>query len=643
MRLNKSRDILDYFIKHSSRDLSIKRISDKFGISEKQVKNYVKQLNESTSPNTIIVQINSNEYHLCDDYKSYMHLFDQTEYLPKDRMSNILSKLLLSAKPLDIFDLADELYVSRPTIDRDLARIRRNISAFNLNVLIKNDQISLVGTEKDKRRLTSSLITSDYYANFMSSDKTKYLNESYQIDFLKQNLKKIFDESHIIFNDYSLNNIVLHLVITIDRLKQQYEITGNLPSNLTTNMKKEVTENTVSFLEENYDVVFSESEKQNLAMFLSCNLAAVDYNFINSKNISAYISDESEQLTQLILLKIKEYYALDDFDELFVTRFMLHIDNLLKRINTNFSVRSPIAKEIMSTYPLIYDIAVFVADIIHAETRQFINQDEISLIALHIGSFFESNQINKNKLTAIYVYSNYHEFYRYNIEKIQKLFSDLLNVKFSISADTYESSNIKADIVISELQFPKKNIIVISPFITESEISTIRSHTDVLIHRQKYDQFESAFKYMFEEKLFFTNLTGIDEFQVINKILNKIEPLDYFMPTFPNDVIKREKLSSTCFHNGIAIPHSISQQVNKSFISFTCYDKGQTWNDETVKLVILIGIAYHERKMFRSVFNQLISIFTNAAHVLSVSKCKTYDEIINTTKAILDDMYKYHF
>ncbi|MFA9378306.1 MAG: transcription antiterminator [Lachnotalea sp.] len=643
MRLNKSSDILDYFIKHSSRNLSIKRISDKFGISDKQVKNYVKQLNESTSPNTIIVQIAPNEYHLCDDYKSYMHLFDHSEYLPKDRMSNILSKLLLSAKPLDIFDLADELYVSRPTIDRDLTRVRQNISALNLNLLIKKDQVTLVGTEKDKRRLTSNLITSDYYAIFMNSDKIKYLNESYQIAFLKQNLKKIFDESHIIFNDYSLNNIVLHLAITIDRLKQQYEITDIFPSNLTTNIKKEVTENTVSFLEGIYHVVFSESEKQNLAMFLSCNLATVDYNLVNAKNISAYITDASEHLTQLILLKIKEYYALEDFDEIFVTRFMLHINNLLKRINTNFSVHSPLAKEIMSTYPLIYDIAVFVADIIHTETKHFINQDEISLIALHIGSFFESNQVNKNKLSVIYVYSDYHEFYRYNIEKIQKLFNDHLNVKFSISADNYESSDITADIVMSEVPFPKKSIIVISPFITESEISIIRSHIDVLIHKQKYDQFESDFKYMFEEKLFFTNLTGIDKFQVINKILNKIEPLDYFMPSFPDDVIKREKLSSTCFHNGIAIPHSISQQINKSFISFTCYDKGQTWNDETVKLVILIGIAYPERKMFRSVFNQLISIFTNEAHVLSVSKCRTYDEIINTTKAILDDMYTYHF
>lgn len=635
MRRNKSRDILDYFIKHSSRTLSVKRIADKFGISERQVKNYIKQLNEQTNPNDIIIQSAVNEYCLCTDYKSYMSVFEHTEYLPKDRISYILSKLLLTSESLDVFNLADELYVSRPTIERDLVSVRKNIIPFNLSLLMKNDKISLSGTEKDKRKLTSHLITSDYYSNFMSSDKTNCLNSSYEIDFIKQNLIQIFNECHFIFNDYSLNNIALHLIITIDRLKQNHKINDILPSNITTNIEKLAAVQIASFLNANYDVTFTDSELKNLTLFLSCNLSTVDYNFVSADNISRYTSTKSDYLTRLILLKIKEYYALEDFDEIFITRFTLHINNLLKRLDTNFSVHNPISKEIMSTYPLIYDIAVFVADIIHSETGYFINQDEISLIALHIGSFIENSHTNKNKLSAIYVYSNYHEFYQFNIEKIQKSFSEQFNIKYSISADNYASSNIDADIIISEIPITNKNVIVVSPFITENEMSIIRSNTESLIHNQKFEQFNSDLKYLFDKDLFFTNISGLNEYKVIDEILNKIEPLNYFMPSFREEVIKREQLSSTCFHNGIAIPHAISQQANKSFISFTCYEKGQLWNDEPVKLVILIGIAYHERKIFRSVFNQLVNLFSNEANVIAISKCKTYDEIIGTISEII--------
>ena len=121
-----------------------------------------------------------------------------------------------------------------------------------------------------------------------------------------------------------------------------------------------------------------------------------------------------------------------------------------------------------------------------------------------------------------------------------------------------------------------------------------------------------------------------DEFNIIENILNKIEPLIILIQLSRKTFSKREKLSSTCFQHGIAIPHSISQQVNKSFISFTCFDKYQQWGDDQVKLVIIIGIAYHERKIFRSVFNHLVKVFTDQASIQMISKCRTYEELVKT-------------
>ena len=45
MRRNKSKDILDYFINHYPQSLSIKKISDKFGVSDRQIKIYIKHIN----------------------------------------------------------------------------------------------------------------------------------------------------------------------------------------------------------------------------------------------------------------------------------------------------------------------------------------------------------------------------------------------------------------------------------------------------------------------------------------------------------------------------------------------------------------------------------------------------------------------
>ena len=67
--------------------------------------------------------------------------------------------LVLSDTPINIFDLADELYVSRPTVESDLLKVRRTISPFKLTLDTKNDVVSISGPEKDKRRLVSYMIT----------------------------------------------------------------------------------------------------------------------------------------------------------------------------------------------------------------------------------------------------------------------------------------------------------------------------------------------------------------------------------------------------------------------------------------------------------------------------------------------------
>lgn len=628
MRQNKSREILEYFIKHSDHNLTVKELAGEFGISVRQVKNYIRHLNMETEPDHIIEALSSNEYRICKNYRDYMHLFSQQEYLPKNRVSIIISKLLLSDEPVDIFDLADEMYVSRPTIESDLNRIKRIVSQFQLTLHTQNDMVFLDGGEKEKRKLTSYMINNEQYSDVMSTGNTKYLSHAYQSDFLKKSLMKIFDECYFAYNDYSLNNIILHLIITIDRLKRNYELTDVLPFNMVTGIEKRAAARIASFIEEAFEVKFSDSEMLNLALFLSCNLSTIDYSFVNSKNLGAYIDAQSMELTESVLKMMKEYYDIDEFDDIFITRFGLHINNMLKRLRNHYSIRNPITDEFMLTYPLIYEIAVSVADRIHAKTGYIIERDEIALIALHIGSFLENNQKNKHKLSAVYIYSNYHNFYQYNIEKIQKQFQDSLNIKYKISVDAYVNSDMKADIIISECPMPNQDITAVSPFVTDLELSAIQEKIKSIKRQKDNREFQESFTYMFHEDLFFRNLNGNDEFEVIRKILEKIAPLQYFQQSFIEDVLHREKLSSTCFHNGVAIPHSISQHVSHSFISFTCFDKGQLWNGETVYLVIAIGIAYQERKMFRHVFNQLVNIFTNKMTVFSISKCKDYNEIV---------------
>lgn len=634
MRKNRSKEILDHLIKHSGTSFSAKEFSEKLGISERQVKNYIRQINDRTKPDVMILSKSSGLYKLCDNYLELLHMFQKPEYLPKERASIILSKLLLSKESLNIYDIADELYVSRPTIESDIKRIKKMIDPFNVNITISNDYLSINGSEKSLRRVTSYMITNTEYKGFLLEDENLFLKGGYQLEFIKNNLIDIFEECNFIFNDYSIHNVLLHLIIVIDRLTEHYEI-EEMPIPIEV-AKSEMQAATLiaDFLEKNYHIVCSETERLNLAVFLSCNLATMDYKIMNSNLVKDYIEEECYNLTKHILERITDYYYLEAFDDIFFTRFVLHINYLLKRLHSGFSAHNPMCHDIQQTYPFIYDIAVFAAQIIQEETGISIGKEEISLIALHIGGFIEGSQINKNKISAIYIYADYHGFYQTNVYTLQQKYSDQLNLQYCISIKDYKNTPITAEIVISEVSLD--NSILVSPFITQEQLKKVGILIESKIRKKELDSFNLSLRQMFTEDIFFQNISGENKYRILENIGNQLIEKGYADQIFIESVIKREQLSSTCFTNGLAIPHAISPNVKKSFISFTRYDQGQVWDDEkNVSLVIFIGIAYPDRKIFRSVFNHLLKLFEKQAAIIEVAKCKTYEKTIGTINHLI--------
>lgn len=626
MRKNKSKDILNYFVNHSKRSIDVNEISQQFGVSTRQVKNYIRQLNNKISPNEIII-ISKNECTLVANYKDYLNKFEQPEYTPKERNAYIISQLLTNNENINIFDIADTLYVSRPTIESDLKKIRKQIESFQLELHTKDDVLYITGREKNKRKLMSYMLVNTEYNGF------SFKEDDPDVVYIRNEIMKIFDELNFVYTDYSINNIMMHLIITIDRLKHNYYIEELPPVFQTTHIEIDASNRICDLVEKVYSIQVSDMERNNFAVFLSCNLATVDYNVVDTNQIQNYVNPESISLVSYILDEIIDFYYLEPFDEIFFARFVLHVDNLLKRQRTHFSAHNPLANEIKQSYPIIYDIAVHIAQLFNKKTGYQINQDEISLIALHIGSFIENNNINKSKVTGLYVYEDYHGFYQHNISILQRKFGNELNLKYSISKSNYQKSNIEADIIISEV--PLKGSIRVSPFISERQLLEIQDQIMAQEKSKDIQQFKESLATLFTEELFFTNIYGKDEFEVIQKLGEQILPYQLFNQDFIESVYQREKISSTCFTKRIAIPHAISQQVKKSFISIVCYEKNQPWGNESIQLVILIGISYPERKIFRSVFNHLVKLFENENNINAISKCKSYKEVTNTIISLL--------
>lgn len=622
MRNNKSQEILQYFTKNKTEQITINKLSDVFLVSPRQIKNYINKINEDKE---IIVK-KDRGYTLSDNYKE--EETHHADLLPKQRVNIIISKLLTN-KEIDIFDLADELFISRPTIENDLKKVRKITESFDITLSCNNDRYSLNGLERDKRKLTSYMIRNTDYKGFSYCNSSFFLNKEYSTDNLKTRIQDIFKQCHFVYNDYSINNVLLHLTITIERLKNKYTLEKNTCTSIDSESLR-ASKMIFEYLKEEYSVEYDEAEINNLAIFLSCNIATIDCKKANKDIINEIIDKKIISTAEDIANEICDFYLLDEFDDIFMSRFILHIDNLIKRQENNFSARNPLQENLMETYPLLYDIAVFAANIFKRETGYSINNDEISLLALHIGSFIESSNSNKDKVIALYIYANYHDFYQSNIQKLTNRFQSTLNIKYSSSILDYinkTDSFSDVDLIISEVNHP--NVLKISPFITEEDFNSVYHEICSTIEKKNSLMFAKSLSNLFKKEMFFCNINQGNEFALIHQLVTSLKDMNLFNEGFENSVIDREKASPTCFTNHVAIPHAITQHVKRSFISITTFDKPQTWANKQVSLVILIGIAYPDRKMFRSVFNNLVKQIKDDSLVARLSRCNTYEELLS--------------
>lgn len=635
MRKNREKEILNIFLTNKEDGITLTEIEQRTGISGRQIRNYIQTLNAQTTENFITQK--NRYYKLCRDYRKYLSVFEKEDLTPQKRVYKIISYLLSNGDGIDAYSLAEELYISKSTLDHDIKRVKKRLESFQLRLISIRDMIHLEGSEIQKRRLASYLLHTENYENFLMYQSPDYIEDTYNIQEIRRKLQIIFSRHHIYVNDYSMNNIVIHLLITMDRIQKGYnlhesnpDISQNIPAT-----QIAVCKDIQEFVSCEFDIHILNGEFQNLLLFVSCNASAVDFSFVNRQNIRQYISEDVIRMTEDVLKKVQDFYYLNAFDDVFFTRFVIHINNLLHRVKNCYNAVNPMSVHIKHSYPLIYDMAVFIANELGTKLHIALNEDEISFIAFHIGSFFETSTENKNKLTAIYVYMEYYDIYRLNLEKLQKTFHNTVDIRYALSIQDFEKAELVYDLIISELPLPStKTYIQISPFISEEEIQKIQKHIQQYMSRKKEVEFEKLIQEFSNEELFFRNMKQESKTALLKDFTQQVISLGYADQSFISDVLTREKLSSTSFHNGVAIPHALHPNARKSFIAFLLLDSPILWDQDEVSIVILIGISYDQRKSFRQIFNHLVELLSRPAVVQKLASITEYKELLHTITAV---------
>ena len=608
-------------LKESNKPQPSSFLAAKLSVTERSIRNYVKELNHMFQATVIVsgqqgYYIKNNAIRLSDITQP-QHL----EYSQNQRCRMILKELLFHDR-FHYMQFAEKLYVSDITVQNDIKKcVRPLLSKYPLMLKKQGSEYTLCGNEREKRNLMSSLIKEELkdFSYFYFDE----LNRKYDYLNLKRAIETILLKHQLNVNSYTLQNITTHLIVSISRLKNNCfinEEARSIPARSESIQK--VTKDIANFLNDTYQIEFPPVEMD----YISFVLESKTYQAVTTQgkvfDIHDYIEDRYIRICKEIMQKLKAYYHIE-FDQNSFIRFTFHIKALANRSSLNQYISNPHTKITRATNPFLFEIGVFISDILK-EHDILLNDDEIAFLAFHIGAFYDASPEKGKPLHVLVMLPNYIN----SIERFQNKTRSLMTLADFIYMDVHPLPQTGYDLIIScdhiDSDIP---IFYISPLITDFEVTSLKDMIQDISKRKNNPIFT---KNDVPIGLFKKNYYAFSDYkELIKNLVDELSQLHYVDETFYKDVMEREKLSSTAFVEGIALPHSLQMNARQNCFSIVINDVPMKWNGSDVYIVILIAFSKENRLMFRDFVDSLINkLYESRDNIVSMQKIKSYEEFI---------------
>ncbi|EKT60011.1 BglG family transcription antiterminator [Providencia sneebia] len=589
-------------------------LAKRFSVSTRTIRSDINEINALIQNHSAhIIYERGQGYRLkIEDEERFAKLTQQNKEesrIPrtgKERVDALLLKLLMLSLPVKLDDIAEEWFISRGTLQQDMAIVREHLQKYQILLeSIPHQGIRLNGNEWAIRacmtetlwRRFSQQINQDLSA--FKPDCLDNLDLTY-IDKVLYNSMNRFDirlsnEGHLY--------LVFNCAVTILRITRGHELTSAINSH-----------DSEDALRKACDEI-----SKGLIYFLGSDLSTAEQSYLHDQIIAQRISNQNEsqqksdghiELVEYILNYINELYNYDlRDDEKLKKDLSTHIAALMTRLQYHIITANPLLSDIKQYYPFAYDVTL--SALTSASKKLLphpINEDELGYLAVHIGVSLERNygagSIRQTEVLVVTDAGN--STFRVVESKIMREFPQL---KFNrgLTLQEYESlDKVEENFVITTVRISEKNkpVIKIAPFPTPYQLEQV-GRLAMVDQTRPY-----IIERFFDERYFMVINDKITQEELFQTVCQKLQQDGYVTSDFYPSLQERESIVSTLLGEGIALPHSLGLLANKTVVVTIVAPKGIEWNKETKEnayIIFLLAISKADYEEAMAIYDLFVT------------------------------------
>lgn len=584
-------------------------LANMLGVSSRTIKRDLKEIIEILKDNGADVEATNQGYKISvKDEEIYSYFIEENLNVGLDVTNKKQSKvkgiieLLLSNKYINQDKIADELYISRSSINKVMIDVKNTLSECGISLQNKPHYGYILEGEEIKIRnyMVRYLTEMKDDNSIVISKKLKFFSES-SYDAILEDIKLIFKKLKILKNDIEIGYLTRYIIISAFRVKNDFDI--KLDENIQLSLDNSIVSASKSIsnkVKEHFDLDFSFEENIYISYVIGNHYGEVEE--VRKKD-----EINLDQMVIYAIDKIKDEYDIDFFrDDTLIKGLVSHLYTSYSRYYLNVTLDNPMIDLIKTEYIEAYNYSILFSNIFRDKYNINMTEEDIGYIALHFAASLERDIMNNN-IKVIIVCSSGVGTAELLKTRIVKKFPNIKiqGVYPAYILDSLDTMDI--DFVISTVNIKDfrldKEIVNISPLLVNEDIEKINEH----IKRQRdFDYLQS----LMSEDLFFTSIDANSKEQVIEIMCKDMIDEKIISPKTKDGILQREEMSSTEINELVAIPHYITQDNRNSVIAIGILKRPIVW-DKTQVQVVFLGVLDPKVKKNRKVFTMLYKLTQN--------------------------------
>lgn len=492
------------------------------------------------------------------------------------RVDYLVMGLLYISGYVKINDLQDIFYVSGGTLSSSLKEAEEVFARYNLAIERRpNYGVRVVGREVDARRLIAErFVRNGMFPGELGEDAKGRLVE------MASEVRAVLAKHSVTLTEFAFESLVDYCLVACSRVRVGFLV------DLGSERLPEVSDRVrlaARDLEHALGIdecpAHSLDETRYLELILAgSRTAGGGSNFV--------ISEKTDRITLEALTLLTNDYGLNLLDN-FDLRMQLnqHLAPMDIRLRFDMYVNNPLLGEIKANYPLAYQMAALVGEVLSGHYECPIPEDELGFIALILQVAIERGKLagKHNVLIVSGLGRSSAHLLRSGFEQHFGDYLDTIYLCDPFGLESFDFSTVDYIFTTTPITMSvPKPVIEIDPFLDKNDVRAIEEALATGAASNYVDTFVTPARMLFD-------FEGSTRVEVLQNLCGLIASRERVGDDFTSLVFQREEYAQMHLGSGVALPHPSGIASEETFAYVVLLKNAVDWHGERVRVVLLVS------------------------------------------------------